>query len=198
MFKPATVLTQECAPATGLLLREISCRLLKHQIWRLHCTGNCCCWQPSINRTGLSPQFNVISAQHSQLVQDRGTLAGCTQTHQGLKFCACRVLLKAADIRFWRSCLCLEQGTPADKREVLSGHGLNRIIHEPQQTTLWPCRVLLAAAAAIAQPDSAAVPEIIRLICQLPGKRSTPALQQLSSFAFHWLLAASPMLQVSS
>ena len=57
------------------------------------------------------------------------------------------------------------------------------------------CRVLLAAATAIAQPESPAVPEITRLICQLPSKRSTPALQQLSSFAFHWLLAASPMLQ---
>ncbi|KAK9821480.1 hypothetical protein WJX74_000721 [Apatococcus lobatus] len=56
-------------------------------------------------------------------------------------------------------------------------------------------RVLLAAAAAIARPDGAGVPEIMRLICQLPGKRSTPALQQLSSFAFHWLLAACPMLQ---
>ena len=58
------------------------------------------------------------------------------------------------------------------------------------------CRYLQATAALVQQPDSTVQAQLLRLISWLPAQRFTSSSVNLAVFAWHWICAEAPNLQV--
>lgn len=67
-----------------------------------------------------------------------------------------------------------------------------------QQVQHGACRYLQATAALIQQAGSSMQPKLLHLIAWLPAHRFGTFSMSLAVFAWHWILAESPDLQVGS
>jgi len=67
-----------------------------------------------------------------------------------------------------------------------------------QQVQHFACRYLQATAALIQQSGSSMQPKLLHLIAWLPAHRFGTFSMSLAVFAWHWIFAESPDLQVGS
>ncbi|KAK9812698.1 hypothetical protein WJX72_002251 [[Myrmecia] bisecta] len=87
-------------------------------------------------------------------------------------------------------------GEPSGRVPQQVAASLQRAATAQAPAKLLQDRYLQAAAALILYPDSLAAHDLLRMMCWVPAHAFTPDMMRLATFAWHWVVAGAPKLQV--